>query len=315
MNIIPGYYEQEPENNTFQDVIIDVTHRCNMTCKNCYIPNRDVPNMDMEKMLETISKFPKRTMIRIIGAEPTMRKDLPEMIQRIRKTGNRCTLLTNGLRLAKDSYVKTLKQHGLRHCYLSMNGADNDDWYEKIDELRCAKKKMQALENLRKNNFIIDTGTIIVKGINDNAIERMLHLFKIYNIENVVCRIKNVGNIGRSMTSGFGIGGQEDNYTLSGLVKLFTKQTGLSEDYIYSWQNRPIYQNDAPEVDSFMFPLDHKSEGKFMHKSGIWFKIANWKGEEGQEIPLRNNTRRGRLTPEWKVAPFFEHVKMNEGGY
>ena len=83
MNIIPGYYEQEPENNTFQDVIIDVTHRCNMTCKNCYIPNRDIPDLDMEKMLEAISKFPKRTMIRIIGAEPTMRKDLPEMISNI----------------------------------------------------------------------------------------------------------------------------------------------------------------------------------------------------------------------------------------
>ena len=136
--MIEGYYEQEPENNTFQDVIIDVTHRCNMTCKNCYIPNREIPDLDMDKMLDAISKFPQRTMIRIIGAEPTMRKDLPEMIQRIRKTGNRCTLLTNGLRLAKDNYVKKLKQHGLRHCYLSMNGADNDDYYEQIDEMRCA---------------------------------------------------------------------------------------------------------------------------------------------------------------------------------
>lgn len=308
--MIEGYYEQEPENNTFQDVIIDVTHRCNMTCKNCYIPNRNIPDMNMEKMLETISKFPKRTMIRIIGAEPTMRKDLPEMIQRIRKTGNRCTLLTNGLRLAKDSYVKTLKQHGLRHCYISMNGADNDDWYEAIDELRCATKKVQALKNLSNNKFIIDTGTIIVKGINDSAIERMLYVFNNNGIDNAVCRIKNVGDIGRSMTDN-----DDGNYTLPGLVKLFAEQTKLSEDYIYSWRNKPIYQNDAPEVDSFMFPMDPKAEGKFMHKSGIWFKIANWKGEEGQSIPLRNNTRRGRLTPNWKVAPFFEHVKMNEGGY
>ena len=88
MNTIPGYYELEPENNTFQDVVIDVTHRCNMTCKNCYIPNRDIPDMNMERMLAAISKFPKKTMIRIIGAEPTMRKDLFEMISRIKKTRN-----------------------------------------------------------------------------------------------------------------------------------------------------------------------------------------------------------------------------------
>ena len=308
MNIIPNYYEQEPEQNTFQDVIIDVTHRCNMNCKNCYIPNRDIPDMDIDLMIDAISKFPKRTMIRIIGAEPTMRNDLGEMISRIRKTGHRCTLLTNGLRLAKESYVQHLKHSGLTHCYLSMNGADNDDYYEQIDELRCATKKVAALENLQRNRFIIDTGTIIVKGINDDVVERMLALYKRVNVNNVICRIKNVGDIGRSMAD-------QDNYTLEELVTLVAKQTGLSEDYIYSWRNKPIYQNDEPEVDSFMFPMDPESEGKFMHKSGVWFKIANWKGEEGQDIPLRNNKRRGRLTPEFKVAPFFEHVKMNEGGY
>jgi len=308
MNIIPNYYEQEPEQNTFQDVIIDVTHRCNMNCKNCYIPNRDIPDMDIDLMINAISKFPKRTMIRIIGAEPTMRNDLGEMISRIRKTGHRCTLLTNGLRLAKESYVQHLKHSGLTHCYLSMNGADNDDYYEQIDELRCATKKVAALENLQRNRFIIDTGTIIVKGINDDVVERMLALYKRVNVNNVICRIKNVGDIGRSMAD-------QDNYTLEELVTLVAQQTGLSEDYIYSWRNKPIYQNDEPEVDSFMFPMNPESEGKFMHKSGVWFKIANWKGEEGQDIPLRNNKRRGRLTPEFKVAPFFEHVKMNEGGY
>ena len=238
MNTIPGYYEQEPENNTFQDVIIDVTHRCNMTCKNCYIPNREIPDLDMEKMLDAISKFPKRTMIRIIGAEPTMRKDLPEMIQRIRKTGNRCTLLTNGLRLAKDSYVKKLKQHGLRHCYLSMNGADNDDYYEQIDEMRCATKKVQALVNLKHNKFVIDTGTIIVKGVNDDVLERMLHLFKKVGVENVMARLKNVGDIGRSMQD-------QDNYTMEELIELASKQTGLSVDYINEWRHKPIYQNTA----------------------------------------------------------------------
>ena len=40
--------------------------------------------------------------------------------------------------------AKTLKQHGLTHCYLSMNGADNDDWYEQIDEMRCATKKVKV---------------------------------------------------------------------------------------------------------------------------------------------------------------------------
>ena len=130
------YYELDPEHNHFSDVMVDVTHRCNMSCKNCYIPNRNIPDLDADILIETIKKFPNKTMIRVVGAEPTMRKDLPQLIRRIRETGHRATLLTNGLRLASDRYVKELKSNRLSHIYLSLNGVDNDDWYEEIDELR-----------------------------------------------------------------------------------------------------------------------------------------------------------------------------------
>jgi len=303
-----NYYELEPEKNHFSDVVIDITHRCNMSCKNCYIPNRDIPDMDIDKMIDAVSRFPKKTMIRIIGAEPTMRRDLPEIITRIKQTRNRCTLLTNGLRLSVDNYVKKLKSAGLRHCYISLNGADNDDWYEQIDELRCATKKIKALENLVNNKFIIDTGTIVVKGVNDEVIARMLHVYEKTGVKNVMCRLKNIGDIGRSMAD-------NGNYTQKELITLLSEQTGMSEDYIYSWKNRPIYENDHVEADSFMLPLDPKAEGRFVHKSGIWFKIANWNSEDSETVPLSNSLRRGRLTEDFKVAPFFEHVKMNEFEY
>ena len=303
-----NYYELEPEKNHFSDVVIDITHRCNMSCKNCYIPNRDIPDMDIDKMIDAVSRFPKKTMIRIIGAEPTMRRDLPEIITRIKQTRNRCTLLTNGLRLSVDKYVKTLKSAGLRHCYISLNGADNDDWYEQIDELRCATKKIKALENLVNNKFIIDTGTIVVKGVNDEVIARMLHVYEKTGVKNVMCRLKNIGDIGRSMAD-------NGNYTQKELITLLSEQTGMSEDYIYSWKNKPIYENDHVEADSFMLPMDPKAEGRFVHKSGIWFKIANWNSEDSETVPLSNSLRRGRLTEDFKVAPFFEHVKLNEFEY
>ena len=303
-----NYYELDPEDNIFSDIIIDITHRCNMTCKNCYIPNRDIPDMDIDKMIAAISRLPKKTMIRIIGAEPTMRRDLPEIISRIKAAKHRCTLLTNGLRLANNAYVKTLKSAGLSHCYLSMNGADNDDWYAEIDELRCATKKIQALRNLVNNKFIIDTGTIIVKGVNDDVVSRMMHVFGDNGVDNVICRIKNIGDIGRNMSGG-------GNYTMQELISLIASQTGLSEDYIYSWQTNPIYENTFIEKDAFMFPLNPNSAGKLLHKSGIWIKLANWDVDNEANIPSPNSVRRGRLTEDFKIAPFFEHVKLNEGGY
>ena len=57
-----------------------------------------------------------------------------------------------------------------------------------------------------------------------------------------------------------------------------------------------------------------ENPGKLLHKSGVWFKIANWKGN-GKDIPFTGQTRRGRMTPDFKIAPFFEHVVANEGEY
>ena len=104
------YFELEPEKNTFSEVVADLTHRCNMKCKNCYIPNRDVPDMDVDKLIECISKFPKKITMRLIGAEPTMRRDLPEIIERVKKKIiSRCSEFSAsyfGISLAFDPSVR-----------------------------------------------------------------------------------------------------------------------------------------------------------------------------------------------------------------
>ena len=47
-----NYYELEPEQNTFSNIVVDLTHKCNMECANCYIPIRDVPDLDKEKLYD-----------------------------------------------------------------------------------------------------------------------------------------------------------------------------------------------------------------------------------------------------------------------
>ena len=280
-----------------------------MTCSNCYIPNRDVPDMDIDKFIECISKFPKRTMIRIMGAEPTMRDDLVDIIKRIKQTRNRCTLLTNGLKLASMRYTQSLKDAKLSHVYLSLNGVDNDDWYEAIDELRCAKLKVKALGNIKKANFIVDTGTILCKGINDDAPSRLLHLFKEQDIEHAMIRFKNVGQHGRYLLDSV------DNWKLDDMVRICSEHFGISVDYINSWRDKPIYGNHVEE-DTFIFPIDPNSESKMLHRSGYWVKLADWDSHDDTRLyPFMNQTRRGRITEDFKVAPLPAHIVANEGGY
>ncbi len=302
---IVNYYEQSPEENTFMDIMADITHKCNMTCKNCYIPNRDVPDMDLEKFRNFLSRLDGRCMIRIVGAEPTMNPRCDDYIKAVFEFEHRCILLTNGLRLAHKSYVDKIHGSGLRHVYLSLNGVDNDDWYEAIDELRCAEKKISALRNLKKRKFILDTGTIIVPGVNEDAPGALLELFDKENINNVLMRIKNVGQLGRYQTE------VDDNVKLNQLVKLCAEQMNVSEDYINSFRDAKLY-GMYQESNSILFPL---REGNKVLNRGRWVKITNWDTDNESGIPDPNSQRRGRITENFTVAPLYEHIKMNEGGY
>ena len=300
-----NYYEVIPEENTFVDIMVDITHKCNMTCKNCYIPNRDVPDMDLEKYRDFISRLKGRCMIRIVGAEPTMNPLCEEYIKIAFEYGHRCIVLTNGLRLAHKNYVDKLHTSGLRHIYLSLNGVNNDDWYVEIDEMRCATKKIAALRNIRDRKFILDTGTIIVPDVNEDAPGALLELFDQENVKNVLMRIKNVGQLGRFQTNA------DDNVKMDQLVTLCSEQMGVSADYINSFRDKKLY-GVYEEKNSILFPL---REGNTILNRGRWVKITNWDTDNESGIPDPNSQRRGRVTENFTIAPLYEHIKMNEGGY
>lgn len=310
-----NYYEIEPEDNTFTDIVADITHRCNMECKNCYLPNRLPPDMSLEKFKEFVKRVPvgpkhAQRMFRILGAEPTLHKDCLGFVKAVLDAGHKCIILTNGLRLSSESYVQKLLDVGLQHIYISMNGVDRDDWYTAIDDMPCATKKLKALRNVA-NKFKLDIGCILVKGVNDDAPLRMVNLMKEYDIKNVTLRFKNVGQLGRYMAE------IPDNWSMEDLVSIVAKQFNLSEKYIWDFYKINHRYHGAPEVCGIEFPVDSSQDPKDpkFRYNGIWIKLTDWGTDNEVGIPDPGNTRRGRITQDWKLAPFYEHVKRNEGGY
>lgn len=309
-----NYYELNPEENTFSNIVIDLTHRCNMECANCYIPNRDIPDLDKTKLYDFLSKLPNRTYIRLIGAEPTMRDDLPEIISMVKKLGHRPSLTTNGLKLARPEYVKKLKDAGLRLLLHSMNGADNNDVYIKLDNGKWATAKVRALDNIFAERLPINTGTIIAKGINEFTMRRQIELFAElakknninfdttppYNRITPVLRMKSVGSIGRYM--------KECSYTIDELMDLAQDTLGVSKDQMQKTSAGVVKAGPTMEaLTSMMFP--YKTE-----VGTILIRLIDWQTDDEGVID-HDNPNRGRLTQNWTIAPFFEHVKKNEYGY
>ena len=99
-----------PEENTYPILSVQTTYQCNMACANCYLGdmlnNPKFPDVDVKKFENVIKKLPNKTHIRFIGAEPTLNSDLFELIKITRKYKHRPNMLTNGLKLAQEDYVK-----------------------------------------------------------------------------------------------------------------------------------------------------------------------------------------------------------------
>jgi pyruvate-formate lyase-activating enzyme len=267
-----------PEVSPFSTVIVDITHRCNMACANCYVPNREIPDLDASWVLSVLGRLPRGTFVRLVGGEPTLRNDLPELIRAIRALGLHPVVVSNGLRFADRNYVRTLKASGLQIAYLSFNGGFDDDLYETLDDMRCAAKKIAAFENLKAEHLYTSIGMIVVRGVNEREVTPVLEaVLRSRNVREF--HLRSVGAMGRHMKT--------DPLTLPELRSLFAHSAGVAEDSL------------DPHVRT-------GSSYDFAFRR-LRVQLTTW--------PDLGSTTRGRLTPEGLIAPFMEHVIANDGGY
>lgn len=282
----------EPEDNTFDALIADLTHQCNMECANCYLPNRDIPDMDKGRLFDVISRLPKRTFIRLIGAEPTIREDIFEIIRKIKRLGHHVSLTTNGLKLHRMDYVQKLKSAGLRLVLISMNGGEDDEVYKRVDRGKYAKLKNRALDNCMKSNLIVNTGTIVLKNCNEHVIRQIYERLGQYKARvKPVMRLRTMAPIGRHM-------GEEYIYNFKEFQDRVCHELGITRKYI-----------EDHAVTAF-----NNYNGVLFNMPNCIVRMVDWSVDD-DGVPDNDNESRGRITQDFKIAPFFEHVKENEYGY
>lgn len=266
-----------PEDSPFQTLFADITHRCNMSCKNCYIPVRDLPDLPVDWLYEILSRLPRRTRIRLVGAEPTMREDLPDIIRQVRKLGHIPVILSNGLKLGRPSYVRTLKSAGLKTVYLSMNGGLKDHLYEEIDELACADRKLKALDNVLAEGMNVTVGMILIPGLNVDHLADFLEYLNQRNVRDI--HLRSVGPIGDYM--------ENTPFDLQGLETCLRLALGSRSDLL-EYKDRSDSNLD-------------------LQLGRVKYQLTAW--------PDLGSSERGRITPDGYVEPMFESMIANEFSY
>lgn len=93
--------------NTFW---FEITNRCNLDCPHCYqIPDNLSKDPTVESIIDQVKELPDDMPIALVGAEPTTRKDLADIIKEIQSltlTPRHIMVVTNGINLGKYSYAE-----------------------------------------------------------------------------------------------------------------------------------------------------------------------------------------------------------------
>tara|TARA_E500000318_G_scaffold105316_1_gene112112 strand:- start:503 stop:1399 length:897 start_codon:yes stop_codon:yes gene_type:complete len=293
----------KPENNTYPILSIQTTYKCNMQCANCYLGdmlnNDEYADVNIDMFKNAIKKLPKRIDIRFIGAEPTMNDNLFEMIKIVKKYKHRPQILTNGLKLGQEDYVIKLKESGLNFLGLSMNGGLDDEVYKRFDNGKYAKLKTRALEYCIKHkivphiNIILDpTNLHIIKPLYEKIIEFCNKYNRRIGVSfPLTIRIKSIAKMGNYL----------DTYTFNMNELMNIAKDNFGNDLQFNFEI-----DGLQEKSSCMYSFD-TPVGK------MGGKITDWTIDD-DGIPLSDSQRRGILTEEGMIMPFFEYYgeEVNE---
>ncbi|HHT18681.1 MAG: radical SAM protein [Euryarchaeota archaeon] len=171
--------------------LIDVTNRCNLRCPICFA-NAAVSNYLYEPSYEEIREMLRNLRanqpvptpaIQYAGGEPTVRKDIVELVKLAREEGfSHVQIATNGIKLAKDpELAQKLKDASLNTVYLQFDGITEEP-YIKSRGRNLLPTKLEAIENCRKADLGIVLVPTLVKGINDDQIGDIIR-FAIENLD------------------------------------------------------------------------------------------------------------------------------------
>ncbi len=173
--------------------IIEATDRCNLMCKHCYhLPDNKIQDKPIDFILSKILSAPT-PVVTLMGAEPTMREDLFEIIEKS-SPHKMIGIYTNAIKLADPAYVTALEAAGLYTVSISVHNPNyhKESLWEKV---------VAGVNNIVKTKKI-DIGQIsfTVENIEEvrYAVEKMLW-FKEHNRVPYNFCIRSAAEIGTSI--------------------------------------------------------------------------------------------------------------------
>lgn len=157
-------------------VLLEVTQRCDLRCPVCFAQsgcgNAPDPSLEVIEMwYDRIYEQAGLANLQLSGGEPTMRDDLPQIIEMGRVKGfGFFQLNTNGRRIAQEpGYARVLKDAGVSCVFLQFDGVD-DEVYRIIRGRPLLEEKVAAIEACAEARMPVVLVPTVARGVNDGQL-------------------------------------------------------------------------------------------------------------------------------------------------
>jgi radical SAM protein with 4Fe4S-binding SPASM domain len=166
-----------------------LTFKCTNNCIHCYAGGpHETAELNTSQWKEVIDRLSQIGIfiLTFTGGEPTLREDLPELLQYAQKKGMVTGLITNGRKLKDKEYVKTLEKAGLDFVQVTL-----ESHKPKIHDLMTAakgswKETVAGIKNAAQSQIYVTTNTTLSK-YNASEFLRTIDYIKELNVAAFGC--------------------------------------------------------------------------------------------------------------------------------
>ena len=168
-----------------------VNDECDANCEHCsfyegvYEKNKKVVTLDQARKIIKSAQELGTSVINIVGGEPLMRQDLPEIIASVNKNTSCVILFTNGCFLSQR--VAELRKNGLDGVYVSIDSADPSQHDSFRRKKGLFKRALDGISKAKGYGLSVGMSTTITKGdFNKGELDRIIELGKKIGVHEVL---------------------------------------------------------------------------------------------------------------------------------
>ncbi|MEO8253353.1 MAG: GTP 3',8-cyclase MoaA [Flavobacterium sp.] len=159
---------------------ISLIEKCNLRCTYC-MPSEGIALTPKKELMTADEVFTIAqtfvnngvNKIRLTGGEPLLRKDFPQIIEKLSALETEISITTNGILI--DRHIEVLKQFKVKKINLSLDTLVASK-FNTITLRNQFEKVIDNLHLLLNNDFKVKINVVLIKGFNDNEIIDFINL-------------------------------------------------------------------------------------------------------------------------------------------